>query len=95
MGSSDNGFPNAVLVAVWAKVVERRISDFNAQEPANTAWASAAADSPTAVPLAVLAKAASRRIGDFNVQEFVNTAGASSDSGPRKCSAVCDVGQGS
>ena len=64
------GFPNAELFGRLAKVIGRRIGDFNVQELANTVSAFATAGLLNAELFAMLTGAAKRRFGDFNSQEL-------------------------
>ena len=57
-----------------AKAAGWRIWDFNAQRPANTAWALAAAVFLHAELFVALAKGAERRIGSSNAQGLAYTA---------------------
>ena len=65
----------AMFVAV-ARVMERCIGDFNAQDAANTAWAFAMAGQSNAQLFATLAKVVEQRVGDFTAQNLANTAWA-------------------
>ena len=55
---------------------ERRVSNFNTQNLANTAWAFAQAGQLDTQLFTVLAKVAEWRGGSLNAQEFANTAWA-------------------
>ena len=57
-----------------ARAAERRLSEFNPQELANTAWAFATVNHRDEKLFAALASAAERQLSDFNVQELANTA---------------------
>ena len=61
------------LFMALARAAERRLSEFNVQELANTAWAFAAWKRLEAKLLAAMARAAERRLSEFNVQAFVMT----------------------
>jgi hypothetical protein len=67
---------DAPLYRAFAKVIERRVGEFNAQDLANTAWAFAKACHEDALLFAALARASARRLDDFNPQDLVNTAWA-------------------
>ena len=67
---------DAPLYRAFAKVIERRVAEFNAQDLANTAWAFAKACHEDALLFAALARASARRLDDFNPQDLVNTAWA-------------------
>ena len=54
-----------MLVAALAKAAERRLSDFNPQAVANTAWAFATVNCRDEKLFAALAIAAERRLNDF------------------------------
>ena len=64
------------LFAALARVAELRLSDFNVQHLANTAWAFATASQQDAQLFAALARVAELRLGDFKVQHLANTAWA-------------------
>ena len=49
-----------------ARVVERRVSEFNAQNLANTAWAFATMHELDEKMFTALARAAERRLGEFS-----------------------------
>jgi len=59
-----------------ARVAEWRVSDFNMQNLANTAWTFATASQMDTQLFAGLARAAERRVSDFNMQNLGNTAWA-------------------
>ena len=63
-----------ILVAALATAAKRRLSDFNPQEVANTAWAFATVNYRDEKLFAALARAAERRLTHFNPQEVANTA---------------------
>ena len=63
-----------MLVAALAREAERRLTHFNPQEVANTAWAFATVNYRDEKLFAALARAAERRLSDFNPQEVANTA---------------------
>ena len=63
-----------ILVAALARAAERRISDFNPQNAANTAWAFATVKYRDDKLFAALARAEERRLSEFNPQEGANTA---------------------
>ena len=64
------------LFTALARVAERRMHKFNAQELANTAWAFAKLGQLDALLFAALARAAERRMYNFNAQYLSNTAWA-------------------
>ena len=53
------------LLAALARAAEKRLSDFNPQEVANTAWAFATVNYRDEKLFAALARAAERRLSDF------------------------------
>ena len=53
---------------------QQRMSDFNVQDLANTAWAFATAGQLDAKLFTTLARASEWRVGDFNAQSLANTA---------------------
>ena len=57
-----------------ARAAERQLSEFNAQDVANTAWAFATANHRDEKLFAALAIAAERRLSEFKPQELANTA---------------------
>ena len=57
-----------------ARAAERRLSEFNAQELANTAWAFATARDREEKLFAALARAAERRLSELNPQDHANAA---------------------
>jgi len=59
-----------------AIAVQRRLSEFNQQDVANTAWAFATVKYRDEELFAALAIAADRRLSEFNPQEVANTAWA-------------------
>ena len=65
-----------ILVAALATAAERRLSDFNPQNAANTAWAFATVNYRDEKLFAALARAAERRLSEFNPQDLANTAWA-------------------
>ena len=60
------------MFCALARAAEWHVSNFNAQELANTAWAFATAGQLHAQLFAVLARAAQRRLIEFNAQELAN-----------------------
>ena len=60
------------LFKALAKMAERRLDQFNAQELANTAWAFATAGQQDEQLFKALAKMAGRRLDQFNAQEVAN-----------------------
>ena len=56
----------SLLFAVLASAAERRLSEFNALEVANTAWAFATVNHEDEKLFAALARAAERRLSKFN-----------------------------
>ena len=65
-----------MLGAALARAAERRLSDFNPQDVANSAWAFATVKDRNEKLFAALARAAERRLSEFNPQELANTAWA-------------------
>ena len=63
-----------MLAAALSTAAERRLSEFNAQEIANTAWAFATVNYQNEKLFAVSARAAERRLSEFNPQNLSNTA---------------------
>ena len=59
-----------------AKMAERRLDQFNAQDFANTAWAFATVGQKDEQLFKSLAKMAERRLDQFNAQGLANTAWA-------------------
>ena len=57
-----------------ARMAERRCTEFNAQNLANTAWAFATIGQQDAQLFNVLARTADRLLGTFNAQGLANTA---------------------
>ena len=55
-----------ILVRALAKAAKRRLSDFNPQDVANTAWAFATVTFRDEKLFAALARAAERRLSDFH-----------------------------
>ena len=53
---------------------ERRLSKFNAQSLANTAWAFVTADRSEKLLFVAMARMAEQRLGEFNAQELANMA---------------------
>ena len=64
------------LFAALARAAERRLSDFNPQDVANTAWAFAAVKYQDEKLFSALARASERRLSKFNGQGLANTAWA-------------------
>ena len=64
------------LCLAVAKVMERRVSEFNSQELANTTWAFATVKHREDKLFTALARTAERRMSDFNAQGLANTAWA-------------------
>ena len=60
------------LFASWTAAAERRLSEFNVQNVANTAWAFAAANHLDEKLFASQTAAAQRRLSEFNVQNVAN-----------------------
>ena len=58
----------------FAKAVERRVSEFNAQDVANTAWALATVDQSDEKLFTELARAVERWVSEFKTQNIANTA---------------------
>ena len=69
------------IFAALAMVVERRVSDLNAQARANSAWSFATAHGLDEKQFPVLARAAERRVGECKPQGLANTAGAFATAG--------------
>ena len=65
-----------ILVAALATAAERRLSDFNPQAVANTAWAFATVNYRDEKLFAALARVAERRLSNFNPQNVANVAWA-------------------
>ena len=59
-----------------AKHAEQRLSEFNAQDLANTAWALAMVKQPYVKLFTVLARHVEQRLSEFNAQDLANTAWA-------------------
>ena len=68
------------LFKALAKMAERRLDQFNAQNLANTAWTFAKAGQQQEQLFKALSKMAERRLDQFNAQELANTAWALTDS---------------
>ena len=66
----------SLLFAALTRAAEQRVSEFNAQELANTAWAFATVGQSDTKLVATLARAAEWRVRKFNTQELANTAWA-------------------
>ena len=64
------------LFKALAKMAERRLDQFNAQELANTAWAFATVGQKDELLFNALARMAERRLDQFNAQDLANTAWA-------------------
>ena len=64
------------LFKALAKMAERRLDQFNAQDLANTAWAFATVGQQDEQLFKALARMAERRLDEFNAQELANTASA-------------------
>ena len=71
VGQQDEQLFNAL-----AKMAERRLDQFNAQELANTAWAFATVGQQDEQLFKVLAKIAKQRLNQFNAQGLANMAWA-------------------
>ena len=65
-----------ILVAALSTAAKRRLSDFNPQDVANTAWAFATVNYRDEKLFAALARAAERRLREFKAQNVANTAWA-------------------
>ncbi len=65
-----------MLVATLSRAAEHRVSEFNAQDVANTAWAFATVKRPDEKLFAALARAADWPVSEFKMQELANTAWA-------------------
>ena len=61
------------LFNVIAKMAERRLDEFNAQDLANTAWAFVTVGQSNGSLFVTLASAAERCMGDFKPQALGNT----------------------
>ena len=83
-----------ILVAALATAAERRLSNFNPQNVANTAWAFATANYRDEKLFAALAIAAEQRLSEFNPQEVANTAwvGICNSEVPRR-DGICRPGE--
>ena len=66
----------AKLFTVLAWAAEWRVSEFNAQVLANTAWALATLKQPDVKLVTVLTRAAEWQVRELNSQNFANTAWA-------------------
>ena len=64
------------LFGALARAAERRLSEFNPQDVANTAWAFAAVKHRDEKLFAALARAAERRLSEFTVQADADLAQA-------------------
>ena len=67
---------DAKLFTPLARPAEQRLSEFNPQELANTAWAFATVKQSDEKLFTALARAAEQRVSEFNAQELANTAWA-------------------
>jgi len=67
---------SAKVFAVLAREAERRVSEFNAQGLANTAWAFATVRLRDEKLFMALAREAERRVSELNAQSLANTAWA-------------------
>ena len=65
-----------MLAAALATAAERRLSEFNPQDVANTAWAFATMNYRDEKLFPALAIAAERRLSEFSPQDVANTAWA-------------------
>ena len=65
-----------ILVAALVRAAERRLTTFNPQNVANTAWACATVNYRDEKLFAALARAAERRLSNFDPQNVANTAWA-------------------
>ena len=65
-----------LLFKEMAREAERRVSEFNAQELANTAWAFAAVNLLDKKLFRTLVREAGRRVSEFNAQDLTNMAWA-------------------
>ena len=63
-----------VLFATLAVAAEQRLSEFKAQEIANTAWAFATMNHAHKQLFAALARAVERQLSEFNARDVANTA---------------------
>ena len=68
------------LLKAVAKMAERRLDQFNAQELANTAWAFATVGQQDEQLFTTSAKMAGQRLDQFNAQGLANVAWALTDS---------------
>ena len=68
--------PDEKLFTALARSAERRLSEFNVQNLANTAWAFATVNRPDEKLFTALARAAEQRVSEFNVQDLANMAWA-------------------
>jgi len=62
------------LFEALARMVEKRVGDFNTKNLANTAWAFAKAGRSNMALFVVLARAVERRVSESNAQAVGNTA---------------------
>ena len=67
------GFISPDLFETLAEAAKLKVTDFNAQDIANTAWAFAKAGQAEASLFAALAEAAKLKVSDFNAQGLANT----------------------
>ena len=79
--SSGMGEKLGVLFEFLARAAEQRMSDFNVQGIANTAWAFATVRSSDAQLFAALARASEVCMDDLNAQGLANTAWAFATAG--------------
>ena len=64
------------MFAALARAARWRVSELNAQNLANTAWAFATVDQSDEKLFGLFARAAERRVSQFNAQELANMAWA-------------------
>ena len=64
---------DAPLFALVARVAQRRVGEFKAQDLANTAWAFATADQSDTPLFVLVAREAQRRVGEFNAQDLAHS----------------------
>ena len=66
--------PDEKLFKVLARATERRVTECNAQELANSAWAFATVKQLNEQTFTTSARAAEQRLGEFNAQQLACSA---------------------
>ena len=74
------------LFVASARAAAWRVSEFNSQNVANTAWAFATGNYREEKPFSALARAAERRVSEFNAQDLANMAWAFATASGRESS---------